>query len=302
MTARDRRSVEGPRMTNHRTGFFFVLPAVLLLLIILGFPACAAILQSFDILWADSATGAGLANYVAVATDPAAWNALWITAKFVVLTVVFHLVFGLLVALLLNKNMPGKWFFRVAAILPWTIPDIIAGIVWRFMLDPLGGFLNALLAQLGMIQEPVDWLGTANSAFASIVAAESWRGYPFVMLILLAGLQTISREQYEAAQVDGANSFQSFVYVTLPNLKRMIFVAVILDTIWEARLFGLVYGMTSGGPGDATEVMPVIIYQNYFEFFNTGYAAALAVALGVIMVAVATPYIRYMLNQEGATE
>lgn len=289
-------------MTNSKAGFFFALPAIILLIAILGFPTVAAILQSFGMLWNDADTGATIANYVAIVSDPAAWVALQNTALFVVLTVGFHLVFGLLVALLLNGNLPAKWLFRVAAILPWTIPDIITGIVWRFMLDPLAGLLNAVLTRIDPQLQPVDLLGMGNTAFLSAVAAESWRGYPFAMLILLAGLQAIPHEQYEAAHVDGATPLQRFVYITLPNLRKMIFVALVLDVIWESKVFGLVFGMTSGGPGNATDTMSLVVYRNYFEFYNTGYAAALAVTLGVVMLIVSLPYIRYTVRHEGSSQ
>lgn len=287
-------------MTNNKAGFFFALPAIILLIGILGFPTGAAILQSFGVLWNDAGGGATIGNYIAIASDPAAWVALQNTALFVVLTVGFHLVFGLLVALLLNGKLPGKWFFRVAAILPWTIPDIITGIVWRFMLDPLAGFLNAVLTRIDPMAQPIDLLGVGNTAFLSAVAAESWRGYPFAMLILLAGLQAIPTEQYEAAHVDGATTLQRFFFITLPNLRKMIFVALVLDVIWESKVFGLVFGMTSGGPGNATDTMSLVVYRNYFEFYNTGYAAALAVTLGVVMLVVSLPYIRYTVRHEGA--
>jgi multiple sugar transport system permease protein len=194
--------------------------------------------------------------------------------------------------------VPGKWFFRIVALLPWTVPDVISGIVWRFMFDPLAGFVNSLLAGLGSTGEPTDWLGTPGLAFGSVVFAEGWRGYPFIMLILLAGLQAIPGQQYEAADLDGASGLRAFWHVTLPNLRPMLFIALVLDIIWQARLFGVVFGMTGGGPGTATEVMPLIVYRNYFEFFNTSYAASMAVTLAAVMLVIAVPYLRASLRKE----
>lgn len=284
-------------MTDQRVGLLFALPAIILLVGILGFPAVAAILQSFNLLWG-TGDGLKLANYTSLLADVQFLQAFRNTILFVSSTVTIHLVLGLGVAMLLNADVRGKWLFRVTAILPWTVPDVISGILWRFMFDPLAGFVNSLFATLGLIREPIDWLGDPNLAFAAVVFAEGWRGYPFIMLILLAGLQSIPQHQYEAAQLDGASTWQSFLHVTIPNLKPMLFVAAVLDLIWQARLFGLVFGMTGGGPGNATEVMPLLIYRNYFEFFNSSYAASMAVVLAAVMLVFAVPYVRSSLKKE----
>jgi multiple sugar transport system permease protein len=125
-----------------------------------------------------------------------------------------------------------------------------------------------------------------------------WRGYPFAMLILLAGLQAIPRYQYEAASIDGASTVQNFFYITLPNLKYMFIIAMILDTIWECRLFGMVYSMTGGGPGYSTQVLSLLTYKHYFQFFNISYAAAIAVMLAVVMLLISIPYLRITMRRE----
>jgi multiple sugar transport system permease protein len=285
------------KLTNQRVGFYFALPAIILLVVILGFPAIAALLQSFDLLWGARA-GPSLANYTELITDSGYHNALSNTGLFVLCTVTIHMALGLGVAMLLNMDVKLKWVFRIAALLPWTVPDVIGGMLWRFMFDTMAGFINAIGLAMHWIDAPVDWLGNPSLAFFTVILAEGWRGYPFIMLILLAGLQSIPGQQYEAAVMDGASRWQSFLNVTLPNLKPMIFVALVLDVIWQARLFGLIYGMTGGGPGASTEVIPLLVYRNYFEFFNTSYAAAMAVTLAVVMVAVAIPYLKTTLRRE----
>jgi len=204
---------------------------------------------------------------------------------------------GLLVAMLLNVEVRLKWLFRVIALLPWTVPDVFAGLVWRFMVDPLAGFINSLLITFAGQTEPVDWLGTSTLAFGCLILAEGWRAYPFIMLILLAGLQAIPPQQYEAAQLDGATAWQSFRFVTLPNLKTMFVIAAVLDTIWECRLFGMVFSLTGGGPGDATQVLSLLTYRQNFEFFNPAYSAAIAVALAAAMLALSVPYLRLTMKQ-----
>lgn len=278
-------------------GYLFVLPAFLLLVVILGFPAVAAILQSFNIMWVLEPSFT-LKSYTRLFDDPEFIRSAVNTVIFVSTTVGFHLIIGLCVALLLNTEIRNKHFFRVVAILPWTVPDVIGGLIWRFMFDTLPGIVNAILLRAGFIVDPVDWLGNPALAFPCLIFAETWRGYPFAMLILLAGLQAIPKELYEAAEIDGASRIQSFFFVTLPNLKYMFVIALVLDIIWECRLFGMVYSMTGGGPGYSSQVLSVLTYKHYFVFFNTSYAASIAVVLACIMLIISIPYLRMTMRQE----
>jgi len=220
------------------------------------------------------------------------------TVIFVSTTVGFHLLIGLGVALLLNTEIKKKHFFRVIAILPWTVPDVIGGLIWKFMFDTLPGIVNAVLLKTGFIIDPIDWLGNPKLAFLCLIFAEVWRGYPFAMLILLAGLQAIPKQQYEAAEIDGSSKVQSFFYITIPNLKYMFVIALILDTIWECRLFGMVYSMTGGGPGYSSQVLSLLTYKHYFVFFNTSYAASIAVILAILMLVISIPYLRMTMRRE----
>ena len=285
------------KVTDELRGLLFVAPALLLLVLVLGFPAIAAGLQSVNLMWVDKPVFS-FAAYRQLADDPAFARAALNTALFVAATVTFHLMAGLGLALLLNLEVRLKWFFRVAALLPWTVPDVVAGLVWRFMVDPLAGLVNTLAITLRLTNEPVDWLGNPTLARLCLVVAEGWRAYPFIMLILLAGLQAIPRAQYEAAEIDGATRWQSFLYVTLPNLRTMLIIALVLDTIWECRLFGMVFSLTGGGPGDATQTLPLLVYRQSFEFFNTAYSAAIAMALALAMFAIAVPYLRMTMKQQ----
>jgi multiple sugar transport system permease protein len=282
---------------DRHKGYFFILPSFLLLLTILGFPAVAAILQSFNILWVRKPSFA-VSSYLRLFSDIEFLASLLNTVIFVSCTVFFHLLIGLGVALLLNLEIRKKHYFRVIAILPWTVPDVIGGLIWKFMFDTLPGFVNAVLLKAGILNEGIDWLGVPQLAFPCLILAEVWRGYPFAMLILLAGLQAIPRYQYEAASIDGASTVQNFFYITLPNLKYMFIIAMILDTIWECRLFGMVYSMTGGGPGYSTQVLSLLTYKHYFQFFNISYAAAIAVMLAVVMLLISIPYLRITMRRE----
>ncbi len=251
-----------------------------------------AILNSFTPIWTKGLAGFTLSYYRRLFQDPIFFNSLIRTVYFVGATVLLHLFLGLAMALALNSAIRGRRFFRVMALLPWTVPDVVAGLVWGWMYDPLSGMVNDALLRLGVIASPVEWLATPTLVMPSVILADAWRGYPFVMLVLLAGLQAIPKEQFEAAKVDGANVFQEFFYVTLPNLRRMIAIATILDIIWQARRFGLIWVMTEGGPARSTEILSVLAYRQYFKFFNFEYASAMSVVLALILLVVGLPYIR----------
>lgn len=284
-------------MRDHHKGFLFVLPACVLLVLILGFPTVAAFLQSFNLMWVpkpDFSVGA----YSALAHDPEFVRSLLNTVIFVTVVVTFHLGLGLGIALILNMDIPFKWFWRVVAILPWTMPDVIGGLVWRFMFDTLPGVVNSIGVRTGLMSEPVEWLGSPTLAFVTVILAESWRGYAYPMLILLAGLQAIPRQQYEAAEIDGCSAWQKFIYVTIPNLKHMFIIALVLDVIWESRLFGMVFSMTGGGPGYSTQILTLLSYKQYFEFFNVSYGAAMAVVLASVLFIISLPYLRMSMRQQ----
>jgi multiple sugar transport system permease protein len=264
-----------------------------MLLFVLGFPIAVAVFNSFrlpDGAWT-------LEHYTKLPDDDRFRNALEVTFVFVGGTVFLHLIVGFVIALALNTQVRGKQFFRVLTILPWAVPDVISGLVWRFMYNPTAGAINRVLLDLGVTNTYLEWLGDSDLALPSVIFADVWRGYPFVMLILLAGLQAIPDELYEAAQADGASVIQEFRYITLPLMRGMTLIALALDTIWQFRRFGLVFNMTGGGPGDATEILSLYVYKQYFRYFNFEYAAAIAVVLALIMLVFSLPYVRFMIQR-----
>jgi multiple sugar transport system permease protein len=165
------------------------------------------------------------------------------------------------------------------------------------MCDPIYGALNDLLIKIGIIENPIEWLSNPKLAMVSVILVNLWRGFPFVMLILLAGLQAIPRHLYEAASIDGAPHIQQFIHITLPGLKKMIVVALALDIVWEVRRFGLIQTMTQGGPGVLTEVLSTYTYKQYFQFFRFEYASAISVVMTIVLLLVSLPYI-WMISQE----
>ena len=213
------------------------------------------------------------------------------------LSVASHMVLGLAVAMVLNTALPAKPLFRLIALLPWVVPDVVAGIIWKWMYNPIYGAINDFLLRIGLINTPVEWLSNPALALFSVILVNLWRGFPFVMLILLAGLQAIPRHLYEAAGIDGASRVQCFFHITIPGLRKMIVVALALDIVWEVRRFGLIQAMTQGGPGVLTEVLSTYTYKQYFHFFRFEYASAIAVVMTVVLLLVSLPYI-WMISQE----
>jgi len=273
----------------------FVLPGTILLILVLGFPAVQSIRYSFF----PEGGGASftLENYSILLEDSVFRQVFSNTVFFVILSVASHLLLGMGVALVLNMEILAKPLFRVIALLPWVVPDVVAGIIWKWMLDPVYGALNDFLMKIGLISEHVQWLSHPKLALLSVIFVNLWRGFPFVMLILLAGLQSIPSVLYEAAAIDGASRWQLFIRITLPSLKKMLVVALALDIVWEVRRFGLIQAMTQGGPGNITEVLSTYIYKQYFQFFRFEYASAVAVIMTIVLLMVSLPYI-WMISKE----
>ena len=284
------------RISDRYMWTVFVLPAFFLLVLVLGWPAISSILYSFQPTQA-GASGYTLASYKALLKDPFFKTTFWNTAVFVFFSVGSHMVLGLAVAMVLNSALPAKPVFRIIALLPWVVPDVVAGIIWKWMYNPIYGSLNDLLIKVGMLENPVEWLSNPKLAMMSAILVNLWRGFPFVMLILLAGLQAIPKHLYEAASIDGASKLTQFFHITLPGLRKMVVVALALDIVWEVRRFGLIQAMTQGGPGVLTEVLSTYTYKQYFQFFRFEYASAISVVMTVVLLLVSLPYI-WMISQE----
>ena len=277
-------------------GYLFVLPATLALALVLLFPLAYVVYSSFGAVRGQEAGGLRLANYSRLFLDGKVREALANTATFTVASVGLHLGLGLVAALLLNRRFIGRTLFRIVALVPWTFAPVVVGVVWRWMYNAQFGIINDSLIRLGLIPEARSWLGEASLAMPSLILANVWRGFPFVMIVALAGLQAIPRELYEAASVDGADAGQQFWYVTLPNLRYVLLIAVILDSIWTFKHFDLVQVMTGGGPAGATEVLSTLIYRTSFEYLDIPYASAMAVAMFTILFGLMLVYLRMVLG------
>lgn len=274
--------------------YLLLLPTSVILLFVLLFPILSTLLLSFGIDFENY--NFTLANYVRLIFDVEFWQSLKNTIAFVAISILSDLLLGLAAAILLNQAIRGKAFFRVLTMLPWMIPSVVTGATWRWMYNATSGIINSVLLSLGLIDQPVLWLSNQSTAMLSIILANIWRGFPYVMLIMLASLQTIPHDIYEAGAIDGANWWQRFFYLTLPNLKKQIVIVLALTTVWEFRQIDLVMTMTGGGPGNLTEVLVTNVYKQYFQFFQFDYASAIAIVMSIFMLIISIPYIKSILE------
>ncbi|MDR7486604.1 MAG: sugar ABC transporter permease [Armatimonadota bacterium] len=291
-----RRIARIPRPRDRHLGYVFIAPTILLLVVVLAYPAYQSV--HLSVSPRGGIGGPTLVHYVALAQSDLFRQVIWQTAVFVAASVAAHVVLGLAMALVLNRPLWGRTGFRILALLPWVVPDVVAGIIWKWILNPLYGVLNDALVRLGLAANPLEWLTNPSLVLPSVILANVWRGFPFVMIIFLAGLQSIATELYEAAAIDGAGSLQRFRHVTLPGLRRVFIVALALDTIWETRRFGLVQAMTGGGPGTLSEVLSTQVFKQYFQFFKFEFASAMAIAMTGLLLVVSIPYVRMIVREE----
>jgi ABC-type sugar transport system permease subunit len=236
----------------------------------------------------------GLANYAELAADSRFWAALGHTAFFAVTSIALELALGLGLALVMNRAFRGRGLVRAAVLVPWAIPTVVAGLLWRFLFDARSGIANALLVGTGLVEEPLVWFVRASTAWVPVILADVWKTTPFVALLLLAGLQGIDQALEEAAAVDGARPAQRFRYLTLPLLKPTILVVLIFRTLDAFRVFDLVYVLTGGGPGTSTEPIALYTFVELLENLRFGYGSALSVAVVAVTLAISWGYVRVL--------
>jgi multiple sugar transport system permease protein len=277
------------RAQEQRTGWLMVAPALLLLLLIYAYP----ILRSFWLSLFTKNLGtqlepvfSGLNNYERMMGDGRFWQTLWNTIIFTSTSVVLELLFGMAIALILHQAFKGRSLVRTAAILPWALPTALIGLAWAWIFNDQFGVWNDILMRLGIIQTGVNWLGNPITAMMAVIAGDVWKTTPFISILLLAGLQSISHDLYEAHAIDGARPWQSFTTITLPLLMPQILLVLLFRFAGAFGVFDLIQVMTGGGPGGATEVVSLYIYSTVMRYLDFGYGAALVVVTFLLLVAV----------------
>lgn len=296
------------RQRERRTGWMLTIPAVLVLLLVYAYPIFRAFFQSFtteNLSTNLEPVFTGFSNYTRMAQDGRFWASLWNTSVFTVFSMLFELLLGLAIALTLNQAFRGRGWVRTIAILPWALPTALIALAWRWIFNDEFGVWNDILLRIGIISDPVSWLGDPNWAMVAVIAADVWKTTSFVAILLLAGLQSIPEDLYEAHQIDGATPLQSFRQITLPLIMPQILIAMLFRFAQAFGIFDLIQVMTGGGPGGATEMVSLYIYATVMRYLDFGYGAALVVVTFLILIAVvaiAGLYLRRLRTATGINE
>lgn len=277
--------------------YLYVSPATLLLTLLMLFPMLMVLRYSLmdGAIMKKGAVFVGLQNYFTLFGEPVFWQSVGQTLYFTVMSVVFHFIIGLAFAVLLNTNRVDpliRSVLRVLFILPWLFTAVIIAIIWRLLLDP-NGVVNSVLMALHIIDFKVEWFSSTKTAIHALTFANIWAGYPLYMVSLLAGLQGIPKELYEAAGIDGANEVEKFWYITIPQLMPIIISIALLDFIWTMQVFPLVWMTTGGGPIYSTEMLSTYTYKLAFSRYEFSLASASAIVILIISMSVTYFYIKH---------
>lgn len=273
---------------QHLLGYILLAPAVLLVGLIIVYPLIISIdlsLQAVKLprMGAPRAPFT-TANYERLFASSEFWMACWVTLKLVVVVTAGSLITGVSTALLVNNRFRGRTLARLAMALPWAVPEVIAVVIFAWIFDSSFGLMSWLLVTLGLSDGMVAWVSTPGAAFWAVAITMIWKGFPFVSIMTLAGLQSIPTDFYNAAKVDGANVFQRFRWITLPLLMPVLGVTLVLVILWVFRDFSIIKVLTEGGPLKSTQTLSIMTYDQAFGFFNFGYASAVGVVTLVICV------------------
>lgn len=271
----------------------FLAPAFIVIAVVLIYPLFHTFRLSFyDYSIARGLQYTGLSNYIKIIQDDKFITSLRNTLVYTAVVVSVECVYGFILASILNKDFRGRGVIRGLMMVPMLTSPIVSGIIWRFMYNPDFGIINYLFSVVGL--PPQIWTGSPKTSLLSVMIVDIWTFTPFVMLLLLAGLQSIPDEQYEAAMIDGAGSWARMRYITIPFLRPMILVALLLRTMDSIKVFDLVYALTAGGPGVSSMTLGVYAYAKGFRQFFLGYAAAISWVLALITIIICMVYIRYI--------
>ena len=245
------------------SGVWFVLPAILVIGLLLLYPVLSSIFYSFTSKHLIKAKWefVGLKNYISILTDKDFWTSFFTNLKWTAASLFFQLLVGFTAALALERIRHAKGLYRTLLIIPWAFPSIVIALSWKWILNGVSGFLPHLLVDLGICSSLPQFLTSGSSAFWTLVFINTWFGAPLIMVNVLSALQTVPKDQYEAAQIDGASSWDSFRYITVPHIKTVVGLLVVLRTIWVFNSFDMIYLITGGGPGGATETVPIYAYN-----------------------------------------
>lgn len=280
---------------DNRTAWIMLAPALLFLAVMIAYPLGKVIHDAFsqvNLIKPNVSGFAGLDNFKTILNDEHFWNDAKNTVIWTVCSVAGEYIVGMLAAVLLNQKFKGRAIFRTFVFIPWLVPIIVAGMTWDWMLNTDFGIVNYLLTHLHIVQAPINFLGDARFAMATVIFVNIWRSFPYYTISFLAAMQSIPGDLSEAAAIDGAGMFTRFFRITLPQLKSVSLVIVFIHVIWTAINFDFIWVMTEGGPNYATETLPIMIYRYSMKKFNVGAASALSTMMFTVMTILFVFYYR----------
>lgn len=280
------------RSRSSLEGYFFILPPLIVLFALIGYPVIYNIYLSFFQSGYGIHKFIGLKNYVQAFTTPGFGTIALNTLIWTVVNMAIMLFLGLIAALSLNRELWGKTAIQVLLLIPWVVPFVVTGVTWTFLFHPRWGAINDILIRLKLVSERVLWLEKPNTSLMSVMIAYIWKVYPYVMVLLLAGMKSIPEELYDAAEVDGADGLKKVWYVTLPMLKNIVSTIILVVGIWTFNTFDLMYVMTGGGPIYSSETIAMRIYKLAFSDFRFGLSSATSIIASAILVLVSIFYLR----------
>lgn len=284
-------------------GYALLLPAGVILLLLVGYPMLVALTMSLQkkLIGSPVAPFIGLDNYISLLGDPTFWIVIRNVLVFTIGSVAVKLILGTIVALTLHESIPMRGVVRAVVIIPWALPTLVSVLIWMWMYSDIGGVFNHILMGVGVVDEPLLFLGQPVLAMASVILVNIWRGFPFFSVTLLAGLQTIGAELYDAAKVDGAGLWARFRHVTLPGLAPVMAVVTLLSTIFTLNDFAIIWLLTRGGPGNATDVLSTLTFKVAIRGLELGKGVAISMTMVPLLLILIVLLTRFMSQREETT-
>ncbi|HHY49043.1 MAG TPA: sugar ABC transporter permease [Alphaproteobacteria bacterium] len=283
-------------MFHGRTGLLFTLPALIVLFMLIAYPvAYTGLLSVTD----NKGAFQGLDNFAAVLRPRVTAQAFYNTCVWVFGSIVFQVLLGVATAILLNQNFPGRGVVRSVALIPWVVPGIVAATCWAWMFHTEFGIINYMLTGPGLIEKPIGWLTNKDTVMPVMIAINVWKLFPFVAIMVLAGLQSIPNDLYEAARVDGASFWDEVWHVSIPGVRPVIVAVTLLLVIWALNSITIIYAITRGGPANKTLITPIQIFRLAFENVAFNQAAALSVMFFGVVIVIVFIYIKVLASQPG---
>lgn len=273
-------------LSDRRLGIILITPTIFTVGLLVIYPLITTVylsFQKYNVFLGDQSRFIGISNYLELLRSPIFWNALKNGFIFTSSSIGLSLIFGILVALLLNQNFKGNMISRSLILLPYILPTVSIVLVWRWMLDPINGILNYIFVLLGITKRYINWFGI-DYALISVIIANAWKYFPFITISVLAALQSIPDTIYDAAKVDGAGTIKTFFSITLPQIKSVLMVLIILRFMWNFSNFDLIWLFTKGGPAGSTETLPIMTYIQSFALLRMGFGCAIGILIMIILV------------------